>query len=409
MWWVLAVCAVSVAALQQPNSIAVSTATGPGRTVSFINPLEIDGFSEPGGWGSHADPSVLPLLVFLPGMDGSLATPFMQYAELSTTFELACMRHAGGLKSRVSFDELTAACAEAIAGFTAEGRQVMIVGESFGATLGLAVAHQLQEQYDQPAGVRGLVLVNPATSYHRSALATVGPLCASLSGPLLAPLYALSLVLLAAYIFTPMYQAPSFIATITAKKATELNNNPHREAFVGRVAMGAYLGMRSEQLAIGPLLAPDVFEPEDLSFRLKEWLAYGADSVNERNVVRELTLPLLAVVGESDWLLPSMEEAARLRDACEPERWRGTTVVQGAGHGSALGNRVDLLQEIRKAFSADFEPQLLPRVDLVNRAEYPGNEGSGWERGLVDRTYEALDPADYTQMNRGGRWFPSHT
>lgn len=69
--------------------------------------------------------------------------------------------------------------------------------------------------------------------------------------------------------------APSFISTISAQKATELNNNRYREAFVGRVAMGAYLGMRSEQLGIGPLLAIDVFQPEDLAFRLEQWLAYG--------------------------------------------------------------------------------------------------------------------------------------
>ena len=50
--------------------------------IQFVNPLEVDGFAEPGGWGSHEDPSKLPLLVFLPGMDGSLATPFMQYAEV---------------------------------------------------------------------------------------------------------------------------------------------------------------------------------------------------------------------------------------------------------------------------------------------------------------------------------------
>ena len=80
--------------------------------------------------------------------------------------------------------------------------------------------------------------------------------------------------------------------------------------------------------------------------------------------------------------------------------------MQGAGHASTLGNRVDLLEEIRNAFSADFEPSLLPRVDLVNRASYPGDEGDGWERGLVDRTYPALDPGDYTQLNRGGSKYP---
>merc|ERR1740121_1504900 len=40
------------------------------RPVAFVNPLEVDGFAEPGGWGSHADPSELPLFVFFPGMDG---------------------------------------------------------------------------------------------------------------------------------------------------------------------------------------------------------------------------------------------------------------------------------------------------------------------------------------------------
>ena len=170
--------------------------------------------------------------------------------------------------------------------------------------------------------------------------------------------------------------------------------------------MGAYLGMRSDQLAIGPLLAPDIFGPDDLSFRLSEWLECGANRVNEENVVSELSLPVKAIVGDLDRLLPSLDEAKRLADACGPSRWRGTTVVQGAGHASTLGNRVDLLAEIRSAFAADFEPPLRPPADLVDRLKHPGDDGDGWERGLVDRTYEALPPGDYTQMNRGGRLFP---
>ena len=400
MWWVVA----AVSSLQLPVTPARRTTS----TVSFVNPLEVDGFAEPGGWGFHEDANSLPLLVFIPGMDGSLSTPFMQYAELSTAFELACMRHEDGLDSRATFDVLTEDCADAIAGFIGAGRQVLLVGESFGATLAIAVVNELQERHSSPPELRGLVLVNPATSYRRSALATVGPLCAALTGPLLAPLYAISLVALAAYVLTPVYQAPSFISTITAQKATELNNNPYREAYIGRVAMGAYLGMRSEQLQIGPLLAIDVFKPEDLGFRLSEWLAYGADLITERDLVRKLKVPVLAVVGNLDRLLPSLDEAERLREACGPGRWRGTTVVQGAGHASTLGNRLDLLQEIRQAFGADFEPPLPPRVDLVDRATHPGDQGDGWERGLVDRTYAALDPDDYTQMNRGGRLFPGN-
>lgn len=372
--------------------------------VEFVNPLDIDGFAEPGGWGTTSA-SDKPVLFFLPGMDGSLSTPFMQYCELGTAFELACMRHNDGLASRVGFDELTAACADSIAECTADGRQVLLVGESFGATLALAVAHELEVRRGGATGVRGLVLVNPATSYRRSALAKVGPACASLSGPVLAPLYALSLIALAALVLTPAYQAPSFLSTITATKTTEILNNPHREAYLGRVALGAYLGRGGPQLAIGPLLAINVFKPEDLRFRLREWLEYGADAVRDRRAVESLAMPVMGVVGDLDRLLPSLDEAARLAEACGPSRWRGTTVVQGAGHASTLGNRVDLLDEIRAAFADDFDPLLPPRVDLVGREDNPGDDGDGWERGLLDRTYPALDPADYLQMNRGGSLF----
>ena len=83
--------------------------------------------------------------------------------------------------------------------------------------------------------VRGLVLVNPATSYERSNLARFGPICAALQGPLLYPLYILSLLGFAALVLTPTYQAPAFISMLAATKIPTLLNNPYREAWLGRV------------------------------------------------------------------------------------------------------------------------------------------------------------------------------
>jgi len=249
---------LAVTALHPPRGSTPVALTGSvAPCVHFVNPLEVDGFAEPGGWGTTSA-AEKPILYFFPGMDGSLQTPFMQFCELSTTFELACMRHNEGLASRASFEEVADSCAVAVATSAAGGRQVLLVGESFGATLALAVADKLSRVLlpgQQRGGVRGVVLVNPATSYRRSTLAKIGPLCASLAGPLLAPLYALSLVAVAALVLTPAYQAPSFLSTVAAQKATELNNNPYREAFVGRVAMGATLGLSGPRLDIGPLLA----------------------------------------------------------------------------------------------------------------------------------------------------------
>ena len=90
--------------------------------------------------------------------------------------------------------------------------------------------------------VRGLVLVNPATSYERSNLARFGPICAGLQGPLLYPLYILSLLGFAALVLTPTYQAPAFISMLAATKIPTLLNNPYREAWLGRVALGAQRG-----------------------------------------------------------------------------------------------------------------------------------------------------------------------
>jgi pimeloyl-ACP methyl ester carboxylesterase len=193
-------------------------------------------------------------------MDGSLSTPFMQYPELSTSFELACMTHCDGLDSRASFEELTASCAAEISASARSGRQVLLVGESFGATLAIAVAHRLRDVQE----VRGLVLVNPATSYERSALARFGPICAALQGPLLYPLYLLSLIGFAALVLTPVYQAPAFISMLAATKVPTLLNNPYREAWLGRVALAAFLGVRAPGLDIGPLLAITPFKPQDL-------------------------------------------------------------------------------------------------------------------------------------------------
>ena len=108
------------------------------------------------------------------------------------------------------------------------------------------------------------MLVNPATSYERSALARFGPVCAALQGPLLYPLYLLSLVGFAALVLTPAYQAPAFISMLAATKVPTLLNNPYREAWLGRVALGAFLGVRAPGLDIGPLLAITPFKPQDL-------------------------------------------------------------------------------------------------------------------------------------------------
>lgn len=113
----------------------------------------------------------------------------------------------------------------------------------------------------------------------------------------------------------------------------------------------------------------------------------------------------MAVVGDMDYLLPSEDEAARLSAAMGADWWRGTVVVQGAGHASTLGNRVNLCAAIQEAFADEFTPSL-ETVDLVTRVQNPGSDGTGWDRGMLDRTFPSLDPTGYTRWSRGGDRYP---
>eukprot|EP00427_Karlodinium_veneficum_P010885 CAMPEP_0169085930 /NCGR_PEP_ID=MMETSP1015-20121227/13426_1 /TAXON_ID=342587 /ORGANISM="Karlodinium micrum, Strain CCMP2283" /LENGTH=409 /DNA_ID=CAMNT_0009146057 /DNA_START=115 /DNA_END=1344 /DNA_ORIENTATION=+ len=379
--------------------------------VSFVNPLAYDGFAEPNGWGAHEDPSKLPLLCYLPGLDGSIFIPFMQYPELGTSFELACMRLTEGMDSRASFDDLVDACASHVTGILRSGRRVLLVGESFGGCLAVAVAHKVQQDIrnsafsEEVSEVSGIVLVNPATSFARSTLAKIGLFCASLSG-ILMPLYPISLLAFAALVLTPATQMPAFIAHCAGLKVPAILNSEYREAFYGRVALSAFLGQRGSGLQIGEILSLEFFKRDALEFRLNEWLQKGAAQAN--SVLPNLDVPFLIVVGERDRLLPSVDEARRLKSILARGVSCSIVDVPGAGHASTLGYGVNLMDEIRKAF-ANQESLNLQNLQPHRLDVLVADESEGWARGLLDRQTTPIDPSDYTRYNKGGDLFTGVT
>jgi pimeloyl-ACP methyl ester carboxylesterase len=399
-WGLSAPSVLRTAIPGQPQSHTVSS-------VEWTNPLQVDGFCEHAGWGWHEDPQQLPLLVFLPGMDGSLLTPFMQYPELGARFELACMQHVGGMSSRRSFPDLVSDCANFVASQTSAGRRVVLVGESFGATLTLGVLDRMRqdELNELPAGA---VLVNPATCYDRSILSSVGPACASLPQPL----YSLSLLLLSGLVFEPA-QAPAFIALILALRQPALLASPAREAYLGRVALSALMGVANgPQFQIGPLLRPRIFSPSDLAFRLSAWLEMGAAAVAP--TISNLQTPILLVAGARDRLLPSVDEAERLSSQMPAAVNRGTVIVPCAGHASTLGTQIDLAAEICAAFAPELGLQIAsggskteadarPPIEAPNQ---PSGVGAAWAKGLIPRTYDSLPVLEYREWNRGGKRCP---
>uniref|UniRef100_A0A7S4NCV1 Uncharacterized protein n=1 Tax=Odontella aurita TaxID=265563 RepID=A0A7S4NCV1_9STRA len=115
-----------------------------------------------------------------------------------------------------------------------------------------------------------------------------------------------------------------------------------REAYMGRTALSLPFKLK--------------FMPRDtLRWRLDEWLFAGCADVRSKSddgsLSRDLgDLPVLIVAGERDETLPSVEEAARLASS-DVLRDARIKVVDGAGHASTLGSRVDLAAEMRARFS----------------------------------------------------------
>ena len=66
----------------------------------------------------------------------------------------------------------------------------------------------------------------------------------------------------------------------------------------------------------------NIFAPEDLAFRLSNWLEPGAAAVE--GGLDAVTVPTLLVVGARDRLLPSVDEAARLSARLPEAARRGT-------------------------------------------------------------------------------------
>ena len=116
----------------------------------------------------------LPLLIFLPGIDGTGGAGATQWPRLAPLFEVHSF--AFSVDDRSTFSE----CVEACSSFLEErpSRAALLVGESTGAVLALGVAQRV------PSRVSALCLINPATSYTDTPLSALAPLLPRLPRPL---------------------------------------------------------------------------------------------------------------------------------------------------------------------------------------------------------------------------------
>ena len=314
-----------------PSSFLIDDG-GPPRFYSPIPPREaVEGRSK--------NASELPLLFFLPGIDGVGLAAARQWPKLAPLFDLRVM--AVPADDRTSLDGLIEIVAAAI---EAEGREnipqsrpIYLAGESFGASLALLVAARARGLVDR------LLVINPATSYSRSAWSTIAPLIARAPSPIygalplaLAPALGNPLSIMSGAVSASWASSPAEAARQLAGGASELL--PQLRALGGALPAATLewrLGLIEEAEARLLGRAEGGIEGAggddgDLSSKKKK---------ARRPLLNDIKQRTLVIAGGNDTLLPSSEEADRLEKAMPRAK---KVLLPSAGHALLQEGGVDL-------------------------------------------------------------------
>ncbi|XP_057982607.1 phytyl ester synthase 2, chloroplastic-like isoform X1 [Malania oleifera] len=257
-----------------------------------------------------------PLLLFLPGIDGTGLGLILHHQKLGKIFDMWCLHVP--IMDRTPFTELVQLVEITVRSEfkRTPSRPIYLVGESLGACLALAVAAR------NPDIDLILILANPATSFGKSLLQPLIRLLEVMPSPM-----DLSLP----YILSLMTGDPLKLAMANVEKGIPV---PHAvgELPQGLFALSSYL----------PVLA-DILPRETLLWKL--WMLKSASAfANSRlHAVKAQTLILSS---GKDQLLPSQEEGTRLRRVlpkCEIRQF------SESGHFLFLEDGVDLGVTIRGA------------------------------------------------------------
>ena len=119
----------------------------------WFDPCLEFGLDEP-----RPDAGTLPLLLVLPGADGSGITAWMQFPSLAQEYAVRALCVPAG--DRSSHADLVALVSQEVRS-VGEGRELFLLGESMGSGVAIDVA------LDVPQELSGLLLVSPATGWHR--------------------------------------------------------------------------------------------------------------------------------------------------------------------------------------------------------------------------------------------------
>lgn len=263
----------------------------------------------------------LPLMIYLPGIDGTGLAASRQFPYLLSKFDVVALMIPP--TDRTAFSglvDLVVAYLQQEVPLHPATRPVYLLGESFGGLLALAIAARLPRLVDR------LVLVNPATSFSQSFWPVLGPLLPQI------PSQAYSVLPIA---LAPVLGNPINLLAAALESAMQDNDDRTRRTTGQRASI--FVEETVMLLTQLPLLA-QLLPPETLEWKLS-LLKQGCDSVLDKlHAVEQRTL---IVAGDADLLIPSLEEAERLRKALPRAHVR---IEKGRSHALLQEGGVNLVR-----------------------------------------------------------------
>ena len=245
----------------------------PTVSITRDSPVDIDLVSET----TSVPVSKAPLL-YLPGFDGIENYSSESVSKLNVAFDVYRMAITGD--DRSSFMEIATIVLKTIESFD---QPVVLVGESFGGLLASYIALRAKK-----GAISKLVLINPATSFDRTAWPILAPLIAS-SGAAF-PLVGLATMLSTMSDVAQIQRLGQKVISTISSPGSAVN------ALTNIFETGRTY---TEQLS-----------SESFNWRISKWFGVGASIMTGK--YSQITTPTLVLVGKNDKVLPSRSEGQRL-------------------------------------------------------------------------------------------------
>ena len=264
----------------------------------------------------HSGANAPPMLIYLPGLDGLGISATAQFDDLSSSFELWRMTVDKGT-TQPTFSQLLSTVVKFVKDSTYNNaedspREVILVGESFGGLLACAVAMALKNiKSNKKFTLKGMTLVNPATSFDDTNWEQFVPLLTSLRY-----LETQEDIVDDSGNFDFVNQLPTPYSVLGGMALSATIPDGNQFSRILEFILGTTQSSSNEQMlaasADGFRLLAEYLPASTLETRVLKWLPVGTSVVNNIDRLSKLDVATLIIAGNDDNMLPTKEEANRL-------------------------------------------------------------------------------------------------